>query len=87
MPTVVAPVQPMPAQQAAVGNSVGGPQAAPKVAKAEARVGDAWGLALILGLVLKEAPFLIAILLAALSQIPLGAQMAAGADNDFLDGF
>ena len=43
-----------------------------------ATVGDAWGLALILGLVLKEAPFLIAILLAALSQIPLGAQMAAG---------
>ncbi|WP_411958536.1 hypothetical protein [Paracoccus homiensis] len=40
-------------------------------------LGDPWGLALILGLMLKETPFLIAILLAASSQIPLRAQMAA----------
>ena len=42
-----------------------------------ATLGDPWGLALILGLMLKETPFLIAILLAASSQIPLRAQMAA----------
>ncbi|MCG6112388.1 MAG: ABC transporter permease subunit [Paracoccus sp.] len=40
--------------------------------------GDPWGLALILGLVLKELPFLIVILLSASTQIPLCAQMAAG---------
>lgn len=43
-----------------------------------ATVGDPWGLALILGLVLKEVPFLIVILLAAATQIPLRQQMAAG---------
>jgi putative thiamine transport system permease protein len=40
--------------------------------------GDPWGMALILGLVLKEVPFLIVILLSAATQIPLRAQMAAG---------
>ena len=43
-----------------------------------ATVGDPWGLALILGLVLKEVPFLTVILLAAATQIPLRQQMAAG---------
>lgn len=43
-----------------------------------ATVGDPLGLALILGLVLKELPFLIVTLLAASTQIPLAAQMAAG---------
>lgn len=43
-----------------------------------ATVGDPWGLALILGLVLKELPFLIVILLSAGTQIPLARQMAAG---------
>lgn len=42
-----------------------------------ATVGDPLGLALILGLVLKELPFLVVILLAASSQIDMGRQMAA----------
>lgn len=41
-------------------------------------VGDGWGLALMLGLVLKEAPFLALMSLAAASQLPVGAQMRAG---------
>lgn len=41
-------------------------------------LGDPWGVVLILGLVAKELPFLVLILLAALSQIPVRAQMAAG---------
>lgn len=40
-------------------------------------VGDAWGLALIAGLVIKETPFLLLIILAALRQIPLRPHMAA----------
>ncbi|WP_405404359.1 ABC transporter permease [Paracoccus sp. Ld10] len=43
-----------------------------------ATVGDPWGLALTLGLVIKEVPFLTVVLLAALTQIPLRQQMAAG---------
>ncbi|QUS37026.1 ABC transporter permease [Falsirhodobacter algicola] len=43
-----------------------------------ATVGDPWGLALILGLVLKELPFLILVLIGATTQIPMRAQMAAG---------
>jgi putative thiamine transport system permease protein len=43
-----------------------------------ATVGDPWGLALILGLVLKEVPFLIVILLGASTQIAMREQMAAG---------
>lgn len=43
-----------------------------------ATVGDPWGLALILGLMLKEVPFLLLLILAALSRVPVAAQMAAG---------
>lgn len=43
-----------------------------------ALVNDPWGLALILGLMVKEVPFLLLVMLAALTQIPLRAQMAAG---------
>lgn len=42
-----------------------------------ALVGDPWGLALILGLMVKEVPFLLLVGLAALSQIPLSRQRAA----------
>ncbi|WP_071674842.1 ABC transporter permease [Nioella nitratireducens] len=41
-------------------------------------VNDPWGLALIVGLVAKELPFLLLVILSALSQIPVRAQMAAG---------
>ncbi len=40
-------------------------------------VGDPWGLALIAGLAIKEVPFLLLMILAALSQIPLRQDMAA----------
>ena len=43
-----------------------------------ALVGDPWGLALILGLMLKEVPFLMLVTLAALTQIPLAQHLAAG---------
>ena len=39
---------------------------------------DPWGLALILGLVVKELPFLLLVMLAALGRLPVAAQMAAG---------
>jgi len=41
-------------------------------------VGDAWGLVLMLGLILKETPFLVLMTLSATSQIPVAAQMRAG---------
>ncbi|MFN3292451.1 MAG: ABC transporter permease [Gemmobacter sp.] len=41
-------------------------------------VGDPLGLALILGLVVKELPFLLLVMLAALGQLPVQAQMQAG---------
>ncbi|MEZ5882532.1 MAG: ABC transporter permease subunit [Paracoccaceae bacterium] len=43
-----------------------------------ATTGDPAGLALILGLALKEVPFLMLITLAALSRVPVAAHMAAG---------
>lgn len=43
-----------------------------------ATVGDPWGLALILGLILKEVPFLLLVILAALAQVPVAAQIATG---------
>lgn len=43
-----------------------------------ATVGDPWGLALILGLTVKELPFLTLILMGALTQIPLQRSLAAG---------
>jgi putative thiamine transport system permease protein len=41
-------------------------------------VHDPWGLALILGLMVKEVPFLLLVMLAALNQIPVRAHLAAG---------
>ncbi|GGD33645.1 ABC transporter permease [Sinisalibacter lacisalsi] len=43
-----------------------------------ALVGDPWGIALILGLMLKEVPFLMLVSLAGLTQIPLAQHLAAG---------
>ncbi|WP_375257948.1 ABC transporter permease [Citreimonas sp.] len=43
-----------------------------------ALVGDPWGLALIAGLIVKEMPFLVLMLLSALTQIPLREAMATG---------
>ncbi|SMH57276.1 ABC transporter permease [Maritimibacter sp. HL-12] len=43
-----------------------------------ALVGDPWGIALILGLMLKEVPFLMLVSLAALTQIPLRQHLATG---------
>lgn len=43
-----------------------------------ASVNDPWGLALVLGLMVKEVPFLLLVILAALTQIPVRAQVAAG---------
>ena len=43
-----------------------------------ATVGDPWGLALILGLMIKEVPFLLLVILAALTQVPVQAQVASG---------
>jgi putative thiamine transport system permease protein len=43
-----------------------------------ALVGDPWGFALILGLMLKEVPFLMLVSLASLTQIPLAQHLAAG---------
>lgn len=41
-------------------------------------VNDPWGIALVVGLMVKEVPFLLLVILAALTQIPVRAQMAAG---------
>ncbi|MDZ4096798.1 MAG: ABC transporter permease subunit, partial [Paracoccaceae bacterium] len=41
-------------------------------------VNDGWGLALMIGLMVKELPFLLLVILSALSQIPVARQMAAG---------
>lgn len=41
-------------------------------------VGDPWGMTLILGLLVKEVPFLVLMMLAALAQLPVRAMMAAG---------
>ncbi len=43
-----------------------------------ATVHDPWGAALILGLMIKEVPFLLLVILAALGQIPVRRQLAAG---------
>ncbi len=43
-----------------------------------ATVNDGWGLALMLGLMVKEVPFLLLVILSALSQIPVAGHMAAG---------
>ncbi len=43
-----------------------------------ATVSDGWGLALTLGLMIKEVPFLLLVILSALSQIPVARHMAAG---------
>lgn len=43
-----------------------------------ATVHDSNGIALILGLLVKEVPFFLLVILAALNQIPVGAQLAAG---------
>lgn len=43
-----------------------------------ALVNDGWGLALTLGLMVKEVPFLLLVILSALSQIPVAGHMAAG---------
>ena len=43
-----------------------------------ATVNDGWGLALMLGLVIKEVPFLILVTLMALGQVPVRALMATG---------
>jgi putative thiamine transport system permease protein len=41
-------------------------------------INDPWGLALIIGLLTKELPFLLIVILAALNQIPVDQQMRAG---------
>jgi len=41
-------------------------------------INDGWGLALTLGLMVKEVPFLLLVILSALSQIPVARHMAAG---------
>lgn len=41
-------------------------------------IGDPWGIALILGLLVKEVPFLILMMMAALTQLPVRSLMAAG---------
>ncbi|MEO5756132.1 MAG: ABC transporter permease, partial [Mesorhizobium sp.] len=41
-------------------------------------INDPWGLALIIGLLAKELPFLLIVILAALNQIPVDQQMRAG---------
>lgn len=43
-----------------------------------ATVNDGWGLALMLGLMAKEVPFLLLVILSGLSQIPVARHMAAG---------
>ncbi|UWU16923.1 ABC transporter permease (plasmid) [Rhizobium sullae] len=41
-------------------------------------VQDPWGMALVIGLLIKELPFLLIVILAALNQIPVDQQMRAG---------
>ncbi|MCF3595083.1 ABC transporter permease subunit [Rhodobacteraceae bacterium LMO-12] len=41
-------------------------------------INDGWGLALMLGLMVKEVPFLLLVILSVLSQIPVAGHMAAG---------
>ncbi|GAA6202185.1 ABC transporter permease subunit [Aquicoccus sp. SU-CL01552] len=43
-----------------------------------ATVHDGWGLALMIGLMVKEVPFLLLVILSALGQIPVARHMAAG---------
>ena len=43
-----------------------------------ASVQDPWGMALVIGLLVKEMPFLLIVILAALNQIPVDQQMRAG---------
>ncbi len=43
-----------------------------------ATVNDGWGLALMIGLMVKEVPFLLLVILSALSQIPVARHVAAG---------
>ena len=43
-----------------------------------ASVNDSYGLALLLGLIVKELPFLLLVILAALSQLPVNQQLSAG---------
>ncbi|QCO55893.1 ABC transporter permease subunit [Pseudorhodobacter turbinis] len=43
-----------------------------------ATVNDAWGMALIIGLLIKEVPFLLLVIGSALGQLPVRAQLAAG---------
>jgi len=43
-----------------------------------ASVHDGWGLALMLGLLVKEVPFLLLVILSALGQLPVRQEMAAG---------
>jgi putative thiamine transport system permease protein len=43
-----------------------------------ATVNDGWGLGLMIGLMVKELPFLLLVILSALSQIPVARHMAAG---------
>jgi putative thiamine transport system permease protein len=51
-----------------------------------ATVNDAFGLALTLGLVIKEMPFLLLVILAAMTQIPVRAQMTAGQSLGYSSG-
>jgi putative thiamine transport system permease protein len=43
-----------------------------------ATVNDSWGLALIIGLLIKEVPFLLLVIVSALGQLPLRQHLAAG---------
>jgi putative thiamine transport system permease protein len=51
-----------------------------------ATVHDGWGMALILGLMVKEVPFLLLVMLAALNQIPVSAHLAAGRSLGYARG-
>lgn len=51
-----------------------------------ASMNDPFGLALILGLAVKEVPFLLLVILSALTQIPVRAQMAAGRSLGYARG-
>lgn len=49
-------------------------------------VNDHWGTGLIIGLIIKEMPFLLLVILSALTQIPLREQMAAGRSLGYRSG-
>lgn len=49
-------------------------------------VNDQWGIGLIIGLVIKEMPFLLLVILAALTQMPLREHMAAGRSLGYQPG-